>query len=138
MTDSMRKHFILKRNFPLKRALLRWPQTFEIRDHCSDVRITQLVGEWRHALGRARPQRIGEAVADDFKEHAIWMMPCVAAAVVRRWWEVALRIALLPVRRAFCVRAVTIRALHSIDFFASTDLRSTKRWQRWQRRALRV
>src|SRR5207245_8962013 len=74
-------------------------------------------------------RRIGrhEPALRDAEEHAVRVMPGVAALIVRRRWQAAVRQAGAPVRLPFQLRAVAGGAVLRIDFCTGADFRRVAR-----------
>ena len=69
---------------------------------------------------------ITQSTTDDFRELRVGVAPGVAGVIVRRCWQVAPSIGLLPVGRTLCVDTVAARAVLDEHLSATRDLAEIK------------
>src|SRR5712691_3283077 len=100
----------------------RSPVALDERQDSPDFIVGELTAETRHVALVIR-RRVGrhEPALRDAEEHAVRVVPGVAAFIVRRRREAAARQAHAPVRLPFQLRAVADRAVLRIDFPAGAD-----------------
>src|SRR6266851_6919700 len=113
---------------PRIKHVARTPVALDVRQHGPDFIVGELAAERRHVAMVVR-RRVGrhEPALRDAEEHIVRMVPGVAAFIVRRRREAAVRQANAPVRLPFQLRAVAGRALLGIDFPAGADFRRVAR-----------
>src|SRR6266851_5011144 len=113
---------------PRIKHVARSPVALDVRQHGPDFIVGELTAERRHVAMVVR-RRIGrhETALRDAEEHLVRMVPGVAAFIVRRRRQAAVRQANAPVRLPFQLRAVAGRAVLRIDFRAGADFRRVAR-----------
>src|SRR3989454_84955 len=106
----------------------RSPVALDVRQDGPDFIVGELAAKTRHVALVAR-RRIGrhEPALRDAEEHAVRVMPGVAALIVRRRRQAAVGQAGTPVRLPFQLRAVAGGAVLRIDFRTGADFRCVAR-----------
>ena len=104
-----------------------WPAVFDKGQHGPDLGVREhLLISW-HGTAIARRGMVFAPVLDEFKQPLVGMVPGVAALIVRRRWQAAVRQAGTPVRLPFQLRAVAGGAVLRIDFRTGADFRRVAR-----------